>query len=94
MKKLINAVLAVCAILLGVICWRSIQEDINFDKDVAYRESIVKARLLQIKDAEEAYKQQNFESAYCADWDVLTEFVKHGQLPIVIKEGVLSDEQM
>ena len=94
MKKLINAVLAVCAILLGVICWRSIQDDINFDKDVAYRESIVKARLLQIKDAEEAYKQQNFESAYCADWDVLTEFVKHGQLPIVIKEGVLSDEQM
>ncbi len=94
MRKGINAVLAVCAVLLAVICWRSIQDDINFDKDVAYRESQVKARLLQIKDAEEAYKQQSFEGAYCADWDVLTDFVKNGKLPVVIKEGVLSDEQM
>lgn len=86
--------MAVCAVLLAVICWRSIQDDINFDKDVAYRESQVKARLLQIKDAEEAYKQQSFEGAYCADWDVLTDFVKNGKLPVVIKEGVLSDEQM
>jgi hypothetical protein len=58
MKKVINAVLAVCVVLLAIICWRSIQDDINFDKEVAYRESQVKARLLQIKDAEEAYKQQ------------------------------------
>lgn len=94
MKKVINAVLAVCVVLLAVICWRSIQDDINFDRDVEYREAQVKARLLQIKDAEEAYKQQHPEGAYCADWDVLTEFVRNGQLPVVIKEGVLSDEQM
>jgi hypothetical protein len=94
MKKVINAVLAVCVVLLAIICWRSIQDDINFDRDVAYREAKVKARLLQIKDAEEAYKQQNPEGAYCADWNVLTDFVKNGKLPIIIKEGVLSDEQM
>ncbi len=94
MKKLINAVLAVCALLLCVICWRSIQDDIDFDKDVAYREAQVKARLLQIKDAEEAYKQQHPEGAYCADWDVLIDFIKNGKLPVVLKEGVLSDEQM
>ena len=94
MKKLINAVLAVCVVLLAIICWRSIQDDINFEADVKYRESKVKARLLQIKDAEEAYKQQHPEGAYCADWNVLTDFVKNGKLPIIIKEGVLSDEQM
>lgn len=94
MRKGINAVLAVCAVLLAVICWRSIQDDINFDAEVAYREAQVKARLLQIKDAEEAYKQQNVENAYCADWDVLIDFIKNGKLPVVIKEGVLSDEQM
>ncbi len=94
MKKTINAVLAVCALILAVLCWRSIQDDINFDKEVAYREALVKAKLLQIKDAEEAYKQQHYEGAYCADWDVLTEFVRNGRLPVVIKEGVLSDEQM
>ena len=94
MKKVINAVLTVCVVLLAIICWRSIQDDINFDSDVAYREAHVKARLLQIKAAEEAFKQQNPEGAYCSDWNVLTEFVKNGQLPIIIKEGVLSDEQM
>ncbi len=94
MKKVINAVLAVCVVLLAVICWRSIQDDINFDEDVAYREAQVKARLMQIKDAEEAYKQQDPEGEYCGDWDVLTDFVKNGKLPVIIKEGVLSDEQM
>lgn len=94
MKKLINAVLAVFVVLLAVICWRSIQDVINFDEDVSYREKQVKARLLQIKEAEEAFKQQNPEGAYCADWDVLTDFVKNGKLPVVTKVGVLSDEQM
>lgn len=94
MRKGINAVLTVCAVLLAIICWRSIQDDINFDKDVSYREAQVKARLLQIKDLEEAYKQQNVEGAYCGDWNVLTEFAKNGRLPVVIKEGVLSDWQM
>ena len=94
MKKTINAVLTVCVLILAVLCWRSIQDDINFDKEVAYREARVKAKLLQIKDAEEAYKQQHIEGAYCSDWDVLTEFVRNGRLPVVIKEGVLSDEQM
>ena len=94
MRKLINAVLAVCVVLLAVICWRSIQDDINFDENVNYREAQVKARLLQIKAAEEAYKQQHPEGMYCDNWNVLTEFVKDGQLPVVIKEGVLSDEQM
>ena len=94
MKKVINSVLFVCVVLLAVICWRSIQDNINFDKDVAAREAQVKARLLQIKAAEEAFKQQDPEGAYCADWDVLTQFVENGKLPIVIKEGVLSDEQL
>lgn len=94
MKKVINSVLFVCVVLLAVICWRSIQDNINFDKDVAAREAQVKARLLQIKAAEEAFKQQDPEGAYCADWDVLTKFVENGRLPVVIKEGVLSDEQL
>lgn len=94
MKKQINLVLLVCAVIMGILCWRSIQDDIDFEKDVEYREAQVKARLLQIKAAEEAYKQQNPEGAYCADWNVLIDFVKNGKLPIVIKEGVLSDEQM
>ena len=94
MKKKINVLLGICALLLLFICWRSIQDDQDFNATVEAREAVVKERLLQIRDAEEAYKQQSEEGEYCADWDVLINFIKTGKLPLVLKEGVLSDAQM
>ena len=93
MKKVINGILAVCVLALLFICWRSIQDDQDFNAEVRNRESVVKARLLQIRSAEEAYKRQP-EGTYCADWSVLIDFVKNGRLPIIMKQGVLSDAQM
>ena len=93
MKKIINGILAVCVLALLFICWRSIQDDQDFNAEVRNRESVVKARLLQIRSAEEAYKLQH-EGTYCADWSVLIDFVKNGRLPIIMKQGVLSDAQM
>ena len=93
MKKVINGILAVCVLALLFICWRSIQDDQDFNAEVRHRESVVKARLLQIRSAEEAYKLQH-EGTYCADWSVLIDFVKNGRLPIIMKQGVLSDAQM
>ena len=93
MKKVINGILAVCLLALLFICWRSIQDDQDFNAEVRNRESVVKARLLQIRSAEEAYKLQH-EGTYCADWSVLIDFVKNGRLPIIMKQGVLSDAQM
>ena len=66
MKKVINGILAVCVLALLFICWRSIQDDQDFNAEVRNRESVVKARLLQIRSAEEAYKLQH-EGTYCAD---------------------------
>ena len=93
MKKVINGILAVCVLALLFICWRSIQDDQDFNAEVRNRESVVKARLLQIRSAEEAYKLRH-EGTYCADWSVLIDFVKNGRLPIIMKQGVLSDAQM
>lgn len=93
MKKVINVVLGICAVALLYICWRSIQDTQDFDVEVAAREAVVKARLMEIRDAQEAYKAQH-DGVYCDNWDVLTNFVKNGKLPIVMKQGVLSDEQM
>lgn len=93
MKKVINVSLALCALLLLFICWRSIQDEQDFNADIAYREGVVKARLIQIRSAQEAYKAQH-EGVYCDNWDVLINFVKTGRLPLVKKQGVLSDEQM
>ena len=91
-KKLINVFLGLCAVGLLFITWRSIQDTEDFDADVKARENVVKARLMEIREAQEAYKAQHGE--YCPDWSVLIQFVKTGRLPIVMKQGVLTDKQM
>jgi hypothetical protein len=53
----------------------------------------VKARLIEIRYAEEAYKAQH-DGMYCSDWNELINFVKNGKLPVIKKQGVLSDEQL
>ena len=93
MKKGINLILGICAVGLLFICWRSIKDTEDFDADVASRESVVKARLMEIRSAEEAYKAQH-NGEYCADWSVLIDFVKNGKLPVIMKQGVLTEEQM
>ncbi len=93
MKKGINIVLGLCAVGLLFICWRSIRDTENFDAEVASRENVVKARLIEIRNAEEAYKAQH-NGEYCADWSVLINFVKNGKLPVIMKQGVLTEDQM
>lgn len=93
MKKVINVILGVCALALLFICWRSIADTQEFDAEVSAREDVVKARLMEIRSAEEAWKLQH-EGVYCDNWNELIDFVKNGKLPIVKKQGVLSDEQM
>ena len=91
-KKLINVFLGLCVVGLLFITWRSIRDTEDFGAEVTARENVVKSRLMEIRSAEEAYKAQFGE--YCADWSVLINFVKTGRLPVVMKQGVLSDKQM
>ena len=41
MKKLINVVLGICALAMLFICYRSIADQQNFDREVAQRENDV-----------------------------------------------------
>ncbi len=93
MKKVINVILGICAVGLLFVCWRSIRDTEDFDAEVAARENVVKARLMEIRSAEEAYKAQH-DGEYCADWSVLINFVKTGKLPVVMKQGLLTEDQM
>lgn len=92
MKKLINVVLGIAALAMLFICYRSIADQQNFEAEVKQREIDVKARLIEIRKAQEAYKEQHSE--YCGNWDSLIAFIKDGKLPIVIKQGVLTEDQM
>ena len=93
MKKVINLILGICVVGLLFICWRSIKDTEDFDATVAARENVVKARLMEIRSAEEAYKAQH-DGVYCADWSELIKFVKEGKLPVVMKQGLLTEDQM
>ena len=93
MKKVINVILGICVVGLLYICWRSIKDTEDFDATVAARENVVKARLMEIRSAEEAWKAQH-DGVNCSDWSELIKFVKEGKLPVVMKQGVLTEDQM
>jgi len=92
MKKVINVVLGLCTLAMLFLCYRSIADQQQFNHDVKQHEADVKARLIEIREAQEAYKAQKGE--YCSSWDTLIMFVNEGKLPTIRKEGTLSDEQM
>ncbi len=92
MKKLINVVLGIAALAMLFICYRSIADQQDFEAEVKQREIDVKVRLVEIRKAQEAYKEQYKE--YCGNWDSLIAFIKEGKLPIVVKQGVLTEDQM
>lgn len=82
-----------CAVILLYLCYRSILEPIQFNDERDVREAAVKARLLQIKEAEDQYRQQH-EGEFCDTMSVLINFIKTARIPHVQKVGELSDKQM
>lgn len=92
-KSLINIVLVVCTLGLMYACFMSIYSDIAFDEEKEIRENAVKARLMQIRDAEESFKKAH--GHFCSTLDSLIDFVKNDStVEKVIKEGELSDDQL
>ncbi|MDE7166486.1 MAG: hypothetical protein K2O17_05605 [Bacteroidaceae bacterium] len=94
MKKLINVVLGIAALAMLFICYRSIADQQEFDAEVKQRETDVKARLIEIRNAENAYKEQHPDVGFCGDWDSLILWVKEAKLPTIVKQGVLTEAQM
>ena len=94
MKKLFNLILALCVVGLLVICFLSIHNTQQFAAEVEQREAATKARLLQIRAAQEEYKIQTEDRHYCDSLWKLVEFVRTGKIAKIVKEGVLTDEQM
>lgn len=93
MKVLINSVLALCALALIYLCYGSVMGPIEFEKERDAREKDVIASLINIRDAQVNYRNITMKG-YCDNFDTLIQFVKTAQLPIVKKEGELTDEQL
>ena len=93
MKKGLNLLLFVTIIGLGYICYRSIMGPIEFAEERSFREKAIIARLIDIRTAQVEYRNIN-KNGYSDNLDSLIEFVKTAQMPIVLKEGELNDEQL
>ena len=82
MKVTLKILLAVAVVLLAYMCYRSIMGPIEFKDERDRRENLIKARLIDIRKAQIEYK--NIHKVHAANFE----------LPFLIKEGVLTDEQL
>ena len=92
MKVTLKILLAVAVVLLANMCYRSIMGPIEFKDERDRRENLIKARLIDIRKAQIEYK--NIHKVHAANFDELSKFLKDEKLPFLIKEGVLTDEQL
>lgn len=92
MKVTLKILLAAAVVLLTYMCYRSIMTPIEFNNEKDAREALIKQRLIDIRKAQIEYK--NIHKVHAANFDELSKFLKEEKLPFLIKEGVLTDEQL
>ncbi len=92
MKVTLKILLAVAVAVLAYMCYRSIMGPIEFNEEKDRRENLIKQRLIDIRKAQIEYK--NIHKVHAANFDELSKFLKEEKLPFLIKEGVLTDEQL
>ncbi len=81
MRLIINLVLVALVGLLIYVLYGSINEPIAFQAEKARREGAVINRLMDIRKAQELYREVNGE--YAKDFDGLTSAIRNGQIPVV-----------
>src|SRR5690554_71590 len=92
MKVVMRVLLALAIVLLAYVSWKSIQEPIEFNAEVAKRDKAVIQRLIDIRTAQVALRAQT--GTYTASFDTLTNFVGEGKIATLIKSGDLTEEQL
>ncbi|HUW92301.1 MAG TPA: hypothetical protein VMV74_03975, partial [Bacteroidales bacterium] len=92
MKTALNIVFTVIIIILGYFLIESIMEPIRFNREKDAREMAIKARLIDIRTAQETFKA--VKNHYTGSFDTLINFMKNDSLPLVFKRGSLTDDMI
>jgi hypothetical protein len=92
MKTAVKVLLGISIVVLGYLCYSSVQTPIKFEEERNKRENDVIASLMNIRKAEVEFK--NTHGYYTASFDSLITFIKDGKMKVIKKEGSLSDEQL
>lgn len=91
-KNVLNALMVAAIIVMGFLCYKSIQKPIEFGEAREFRQGIVIKKLIDIRKAEECFKENH--GNYTANWDSLITFVKEGKKAVVAKKGTITDQQL
>ncbi|GHT31385.1 hypothetical protein AGMMS49574_13050 [Bacteroidia bacterium] len=92
MKVTLRILLIVAVVLLTYMCYASLLVPITFDNENKIRKQAIIARLIDIRKAQIEYK--NVHKEHAGSFDDLTKFLNEEKLPFIVKEGVLTDEQL
>ncbi|MEA3444662.1 MAG: hypothetical protein U9R19_08045 [Bacteroidota bacterium] len=89
LKIVFQILLPIAIFALAFFLYKGIETPIEFEKKKAYRYEKVKQNLIDIRSAQNFYKQVN--EKYAGNFDALIDFVKNDSLPLVKAIGSLSD---
>ncbi len=92
MKVTLKILLAAAIVVLAYLCYKSITGPIEFNNTKDARDKAIIQRLMDIRKVQIEYK--NVHKTHAGSFDDLIKFLKEEKLPTVIKEGVLTDEQL
>jgi hypothetical protein len=90
MRRVIQILFVLIIIVLGYLIVESIMEPIRFNQDVEQRESATISRLIDIREAQKAYK--DLYKTYTGSFDTLISFCDTGTFPVVKAIGEIPEE--
>lgn len=92
MKIVLNILLVAAVAVLAYMCISSILVPINFDSEKKLRDDAIIERLMEIRKVQLEYK--NVHKTHAGTFDDLEKFLTEHKIPFIMKEGVLTDEQL
>ena len=92
MKTVLQILLTIAILALGYWTWESVQQPVRFQQAMGERKAKVVERLIQIRDAQVAYRSVN--DKYTGSFDTLISFIKGGRIPMIRMEGRLTDSML
>ncbi len=92
MRIAFKTLLIAASIMLAYMCYRSIMDPIEFEQAKSERDKAVVARLIDIRKAQIAFKEE--KGVYSNNFDSLIHFLKYDSLMMISKKGELTDEQL
>jgi len=89
MRTVIQIILVLAIVFLGYMVYESILTPIRFNKEKNKREQVVIKRMIDIREAQKAYKEVNLR--YTGSFDTLINFLKNDSFMIIKAIGMIPE---